>query len=140
MALFGHYTRGRSRVDGDASGVLRNISGVQSESYGVGLVVNQVFNRNDRLGVAWTRPLRVVDGRADADMPVSLANDGSVVRSTASLDLTPSGNEQDVELFYRWQVNDHSHLAASVLHQREPGHVADAPSDTSVLLSYGLKW
>ncbi len=140
MALFGHYTRGRSRVDGDASGVLRNISGVQSESYGVGLVMNQVFNRNDRLGVAWTRPLRVVDGKADADMPVSLADDGSVVRSTASLDLTPSGNEQDVELFYRWQVNDHSHLAASVLHQREPGHVADAPSDTSVLLSYGLKW
>ena len=58
---------------------------------------------------------------------------GNIYSSRDRIGLTPEGTETTVESFYRYRVNRSAALAAHLMWQHEPNHVAQAPNEVTVL-------
>jgi hypothetical protein len=66
--------------------------------------------------------------------------DGRVVRETRSASLEPSGRQLDIELGYGFAASERSQWQFNLLHTREPGHDANAPSDSAAMVNYSYAW
>ncbi len=139
-SLFGHYTVGLSDVAESRNSLWRGFSTLRHESFGFGVVAADVGRADSRLGVAVTRPVRIARGSTSLVVPRSRDAAGNVYADVERIDLSPQGEELDVELFYRHPLSAETALGVHVLHRHEPYHSEASPSRTSVLAGFSKRF
>ncbi len=132
---------GASQLDGQGRSLVRGFDAV-STAGAVAVERAGTFAPGGVLSFTMAQPLRVESGGFDLDRPVARTLDGAVVREVTRLDATPSGREVDLELAWSGPAfgDGTGRLAGSVLHRLQPGHVADAPSETVVMGRFSLRF
>ena len=98
-------------------------------AYSFDLAKYGLLNRNDRLGLRISQPLRVESGGVSMLLPTGYDYaSGLATSSLQRLGFTPSGREIDAELSYSTSLG-RGWLGANLFARREPGHVASADPD-----------
>lgn len=120
--LIANYAIGYSQVNAMDNGILRDFSGIRSNSYGFGLLTRNVLRRHDAAGVAWSQPLRATSGEVTVDVPVAIDVHNNIRRDSERVGLAPTGREQDLEAMYATDIGRRSRLGAHFLYQHEPQH------------------
>jgi Carbohydrate-selective porin, OprB family/S-layer homology domain len=101
VGIFGRYSTGDTSIPG-------GIGNVTSNSYHVGFAFPDLFTKGNLAGVAYGQPIRIT---------------GSPVG-------TDSGTENDLELFYRIQINPRFSITPDLQFYFTPGSVAGNPTVT----------
>jgi hypothetical protein len=125
------YGMTRARWNGLAqTGTLR------TNAFAFDLVRAGVFQRDDTLSFRLAQPLRVSEGGFDLTVPVDYdyATE-SAIFGTRRLSLSPKGREVMGELAWTGGLWGGS-AGASLYYRRQPGHIAAAPDDAGVAVSW----
>ena len=113
---------GMHRTDSRRQGIVREVSGLWSSAFAVGVVGRDVAGSGDRLAFRLSQPLRVEAGRAQLRWVSGRSPDGRVELEQADLSLEPSGRQLDLEVAYaRPWAGGRAHMAAIASH--DAGHV-----------------
>lgn len=136
---FAEFEQGRGNAVG--SGLLTRIDDISAQQMALGVQWSGSGQRADeRAAFTLRQPLRITSANALFDVPVGRRLDGSVVRETRSASLEPSGRQLDIELGYTFPTSDSSLWQFNLLHTLEPGHDANAPSDSAAMVNYTYAW
>ncbi|NDL71396.1 S8 family peptidase [Vreelandella alkaliphila] len=136
---FAEFEQGRGSAVG--SGLLTRIDDIKAQQMALGVQWSGSGQRADeRAAFTLRQPLRIASANALFDVPVGRRLDGSVIRETRSASLEPSGRQLDIELGYAFPTSDRSLWQFNLLHTLEPGHDADAPSDSAAMVNYTYAW
>jgi Tfp pilus assembly protein FimT len=124
-AAFGSAEFGTMKVAGET--LLTDISNVMTSEWAAGIA----WQGDDRsFGLALSQPLRVDHARASFNLPVGRLADGTVLRQSRSVSLTPTGQQLNLELAYRQRwvgaAGRHSALGLHMIYAHDVGHVAGA--------------
>lgn len=124
-AAFGSAEFGTMKVAGET--LLTDISNVMTSEWAAGVA----WQGDDRsFGLALSQPLRVDHARASFNLPVGRLADGTVLRQSRSVSLTPTGQQLNLELAYRQRwvgaAGRHSALGLHMIYSHDVGHVAGA--------------
>ncbi|MBR2515683.1 MAG: S8 family serine peptidase [Halomonas sp.] len=139
LSGFAEFEQGRGNAVG--SGLLTRIDDMRAQQMALGVQWSGSGQRADeRAAFTLRQPLRIASANALFDVPVGRHLDGSVIRETRSASLEPSGRQLDIELGYAFPTSDRSLWQFNLLHTLEPGHDADAPSDTAAMVNYTYAW
>lgn len=130
IRLFGSYSRGFANLDLAGGSVLSDVSLLSAESFSGGLIGANLFRRRDRWGLVATQPLRISSGSATFDYTSGYTASGEYANSSESAALTPSGRQIDFELYYGLDFGAAASIDATVGYSLQPGHAADAGSET----------
>ena len=134
IRLIGNYTQGYSSIDSTTNGsLLSNFSSLRSDAWGMGLLFDNVIRGRDRIGFAVSQPLKVNKGEVDLTVPQSRSLDNVITSTTERVDLGSGGRELALETFYRTWFGKKTRFTAHLMHRKNPDHVTNAPSDTTVL-------
>jgi len=130
--LFGYYGRARSNPDTTHLSLIEEISTLTSETFGLGLTADNLLRRDDRFGLAVSRPLRVIDGTAELRVPRSrdLAGNTSAARETVSL--APAAAATDLETYYYFNAGAGTRIGAHVVYTHNPNHSATQSDSITV--------
>lgn len=138
LLLSAGYQRGWTRAG--AGGALSNGGLLVSRSWSLSLAQGGLLARGDLFGIRISAPLRVVRSRFDLLLPQSYDwQTGATTGALTPLNLTPRGNERDVELSYGCDI-DGSWLSANLFTRAQPGNIATAPVDKGVALRWSLRF
>ena len=133
LTLVGSVYAGLSYPTAAQNSLFTGVSAIQTRSFSLGLLSDDVLTRGDRLGLVLNQPMRVSRGRAELSLATGRDRAGNVFRRTVSADLAPQGRELDFEAFYRFNLAPRTTLTASAMLRTEPGHVRGA-DEVGVLL------
>ncbi len=134
--LFGAYNAGISYPQTSAKSLISDISEIQSQSFSLGVTKENNLRRNDKIGLVVSQPLRVSSGSATLDLPIYTSANGSIYRQDFTADLTPSGRETDIEMFYSTSINEVTNLKTGVMYRIQPGHNKDAGSEAIFIIKF----
>lgn len=112
-------------------GLLTAVSAVTADAYALGLM--SAFAPRSTLGFLVSQPLRVAGGDASMRWVSGRTRSRQLLTEDLTFDLEPSGRELDVELLLSLPLG-RGMLSTTLMHRREPGHVAGADSDQLFLL------
>ncbi|WP_404474354.1 S8 family serine peptidase [Vreelandella venusta] len=135
---FVEFEQGQGSASGN--GLMTSVDGMRAQQMALGLQWQGEGERAERWALTLRQPLRIDSATASFDVPVGRRLDGSVVRETRSASLEPSGRQLDIELGYGFATSERSQWQFNLLHTREPGHDADASSDTAAMINYTYAW
>ena len=133
VRLIGSYSRGYSKVDDLNDGLLQDFSDLESDSWGMGLIFDNLFRGRDRLGFAMSQPLKVTSGSATLSVPYSIDANNVISRTSDRTDLAAGGRELALESFYRTWVGRSTRFTTYLMHQVNPLHNTNAPSETTIM-------
>jgi len=123
---------GRTNVSSAAHSLLRDFSALRSDAFSIGVTGSGLWRRDDRFGIAVTRPLRVGAGSAVLSLPTGLDAASRVIRTESRLSLEPDGHEIDLDAYYEVPLARNTYLSTNVFFARAPNHVADAGWDVTI--------
>lgn len=135
---FAEVEQGRGSASG--RGLLSSVDDISAQQMALGIQWQGQGARSERWALTLRQPLRIDSANATFDVPVGRRLDGSVVRETRSASLEPSGRQLDIELGYGFSTSEHSQWQVNMLHTRDPGHDAGAPSDSAAMVNYIYAW
>jgi len=129
----GTATRGRS--DGSTFYGDSRLAAL-TDAFSAGFVKEGVFDRSDRIGFAYSLPMRVRSGSATLIMPISVVPEtGAPIFGAVPIGLAPEGRERRFELTWATPLRNGS-FGLSLMRRLEPGHDASAPPETV----YGMRF
>ncbi len=141
FSVIGNYTEGYTKVDDWEESYLQNFSSIRSNSYGLGLVGQGIFRPEDRIGLGYSRPLKVKSGSADLIVPEGREDFGEpLFFNEERINLNPSASEQAFEAYYSFQPRRNIELTTYFLHRKNPDHNSDASSENTVLATLKFKF
>ncbi len=124
LTLFSRYEHGWTEVDG-TGGLVSDFDRLQTQSTSIGGVWEDASAK--RWGLVYSQPLRVRSGDVQLSVPHALDGSDGVQFQRYSVDASPSGREQNFEVFLDMPLEARqSAVRLNLLYQLEPGHVADA--------------
>lgn len=126
---------GLTQVEGGQTSMFAGASDLVTSSGELSLSKTGLMQRGDRLSFAIAQPLYVETGEVVLETPVSWSYKRLEADFASEvLNLSPSGREIDVEMAYTTRLTGDWDLQTNLLHQIEPGHVAEADPVTSLFL------
>ncbi|MDH3663204.1 MAG: hypothetical protein OEU92_24825 [Alphaproteobacteria bacterium] len=141
LRLFGSYTSGRSSLSVGDSGLIGDWSDVRTESFGVGLLADDVAEVGDHLSLMIGQPVRVQDAKATLTLPTSRSEDGRVLSESRTVDLAPDAREISLEATYQFALDDDDvSLAAGTFARINPDHERNAEPDLGIGFRYQLRF
>ena len=132
-SVVGKYTEAITWVDDHNASLVRDISEIQSNSWGIGLVGRNLLSAGDAFGAAWSQPLRTRAGDARVSVPYWNSALGGIDFKVARTSLVPDGIEQTFELFYRMPLTSHTRLITYLVHREQPLHRRGNSARTSLV-------
>lgn len=135
FAAFAEFEQGRGNADG--SGLVTRIKDISAQEMALGL---QWQKNHERAALTFRQPLRIDSATAELNIPVARSVNGEVLRESREASLSPSGRQMDIELGYAFKPSERSQLQFNLLHTLEPGHDADASSDSAAMVNYLVAW
>ena len=133
IRMIGNYSHGFSNVNAADNTLLSNFSNLQSDSWAMGMIFENLFQGRDRIGFAVSQPLKVTQGFVDLTVPHDISADNVVSSTTDRVDLSSGGRELAVESFYRMWVGEKTRFTTYMMHQRNPSNLSDASSANTIL-------
>lgn len=124
VSLIGSWSTGRTVVDESSNAILDDVSRINTDAWGLGLVGRGLFNRSDMLGVAVSQPLRVSSGSGVLNIPFS-SSIGNIGTRRVSWDMAPDDAEIDLEVFYQRSIGRNTQIGAWFLFQDSPFHSSE---------------
>jgi hypothetical protein len=139
VRLFGAYARGRSSLSTGSNGLISDWSTVATESFGLGLLVDDLAETGDRLSMMIGQPMRAEDVSARISVPVGRTEDGQVLTDTRRVDLAPTGREIALETTYQFALDDNdASFEAGAFVRFNPNHAPNAEPDVGIGFRYRL--
>lgn len=125
LTLFSRYEHGWTEVAG-TGGLISDFDSLQTQSALIGGVWQD--GAANRWGLVYSQPLRVSSGDIQLTVPYALDDSGDVRFQHHTVSASPSGREQNFEMFLDMPLETlRGAFRLNLLYQLEPGHVADAP-------------
>ncbi len=141
FSVIGNYTEGYTNVDDWDQSYLQNFSSIRSNSYGMGLVGKGVFRQEDRIGIGYSRPLKVKRGSADLIVPEGREDFGQpLFFDEERINLNPTASEQAFEAYYSFQPKKNVQLTTYFLHRKNPDHNSEGGSENTILATLKFKF
>ncbi|TNE60282.1 MAG: hypothetical protein EP340_00180, partial [Alphaproteobacteria bacterium] len=120
--------------DGQVS-MFRSTSDLVTSAGELSLSKTGIWQKADRLSFAIAQPLHVETGEVMLETPVSWSYKRLEADFASEvLNLSPSGREIDMEVAYTTRLTGDWDVQANLLHQMEPGHIAEAGPVTSMFV------
>ena len=141
LTLFANYTHGFTNVDEQRGSFLKDFTGLQSYSYSMGVIGNNLVGYNDKAGFAFSSPMRVSDGDVTLVVPHAIdysANE--VLRSSTRLDMSDVPAELDFEAFYNRPVNKHANVGTYLTYRDRPATESNDGDEVAVFATVGMKF
>lgn len=109
IAIFGRYGTASTTLNRAPNSPLNglSISSISSSTWQAGLTLPNLLGSGNALGLAYGQPIRV--------------NSGQV----AGFGFTPSGTEQNIEVFFRYQVNDRLSITPDFQYIIQPANITN---------------
>ncbi len=134
-----NYGIGRTQVDAIADSLLTDFSTLRSDWYSVGAIGNNVFRRQDQMGVAFSQPLKIREGSLNYSIPIGRFANGDVRFDTERVNLSDTNaTERSVEAYYRTMLSEHLELGGFISYRSDPNHVSD--HDDEALIMATVRW
>ena len=141
LSLFANYTHGFTNVDEQRGSFLQDFTGLQSHSYSMGLIGNNLVNYKDRASIALSSPMRISDGDVTLVVPHSVDyNANQVLRSSTRLDMSDVPAELDFEAFYNMPVNKDANIGTYMTYRDRPTTESGGGDDVAVFATLGMKF
>ncbi len=121
-SLYGGFTRASARADS----LIQGVDTIRTSAWRIGLTQSEIFREDDSLRFNIAQPLRAESGALRVNLPQYRLRDGSIIGQTASINLTPTGREIDVEAGYRLPLSPVTKLDFAAMYRRDAGHVANS--------------
>ncbi|MBT5031454.1 MAG: S8 family serine peptidase [Proteobacteria bacterium] len=138
VSLVGNLGQGLSSIDDAKESLLHNFSQVRSEWFGFGLLANNVFSEGDRVGIAWSQPMRITNGEVDYTVPYALDAERKVLKNIDRISLVSDGAERKLEAYYRFPLGESAELGSFLMMRSEPNHVRGAKTNYSAMVTLRL--
>ena len=120
------------------TGMLLAATGVQAQSYGIGLVRGDTWRNGDRLSFAVNAPLRARSGTLTYDVVTGVDNMGAPIYGRHLVNLAPTAQEWTMETRYATRVSRHASLSFAAALRVNPDHDGQAPSQLALGLRYSV--
>jgi hypothetical protein len=141
LRLFGSYTSGRSSLSSVGGGLLDDWSNVRTESFGLGLLADDLAEDGDHLSLMVGQPVRVQQANAKLTLPTGRTEEGSVLSESRTVNLAPDAREISLEATYQFALDDDdASLAAGTFVRFNPDHDDQAEPDVGLGFRYSLKF
>ena len=134
------FNNGVTLKNGSQNSLVSSTSNINSQSWSVGLLSDNIIQKNDRIGFAVSQPLSVTSGNMNLDLPIGLDYDsGTMKYQSRSISMASTSSERDLELSYRMPTSESANLAFSALYRMNPENNAMNP-DQKVFTVFWRNW
>ena len=138
--LIGGFEMGQSNASQTGSALNVKYGTLTSTSFHLGVVADNVFGKNDKVGFVVSQPLRVSGGNVSVDVPTARDFDGNVFTTHETVGAKDNGHETDMQAFYALTQTKNSSFDVGVLVRMQPDNVSTAPSDKIGLARFTTKF
>jgi hypothetical protein len=126
--------------NGNQNSLVSSTSNINSQSWSLGLLSENVIQKNDRIGFAVSQPLTVTSGSMNLDLPVGLDYDSGIMKyQSRSISMASTSTERDFEMSYRMPTSENANLAISALYRMNPESNA-MNTDQKVFTVFWRNW
>lgn len=133
LTLVGSVYGGVSYPTAAQNSLFTDVSAIETRSFSLGLLRDDIVKKGDQMGFVLNQPLRVTRGKANLSLATGRDRAGKVYRRAVTANLAPQGRELDLEAFYRMKLGAQTTLTTSAMLRTQPGHVRGA-DDEGILL------
>lgn len=134
------FNNGITLKNGSQNSFVSSTSNINSQSWSVGLLSDNIIQKNDRIGFAVSQPLRVTSGNMNLDLPIGLDYDSGVMKfQTRSISMASNSSERDFELSYKAPTSESANLTFSALYRMNPENNAMSAAQ-KVLTVFWRNW
>ncbi len=133
LSIFGIISKGVTTIKNGRVGLISEFSPLRSTSFKTGVTFKNLLHKDRHLTLSLSQPLRITSGHAKVDIGTTINARDRIGREVRQLSLTPGGQELDFSMTYQIDFKRFS-LTSNILYRTNPGHIANSPSDTSLLL------
>ena len=134
------FNNGVTLKNGSQNSLVSSTSNINSQSWSVGLLSDNIIQKNDRIGFAVSQPLSVTSGNMNLDLPIGLDYDSGTMKfQSRSISMASTSSERDLELSYRMPTSESANLAFSALYRMNPENNAMNP-DQKVFTVFWRNW
>jgi hypothetical protein len=134
------FNNGVTLKNGSQNSLVSSTSNINSQSWSVGLLSDNMIQKNDRIGFAVSQPLTVTSGSMNLDLPVGLDYESGMMKfQNRSISMASTSSERDFELSYRMPTSDSANLALSALYRMNPENNA-MNADQKVFTVFWRNW
>ena len=134
------FNNGVTLKNGSQNSLVSSTSNINSQSWSVGLLSDNIIQKNDRIGFAVSQPLSVTSGNMNLDLPIGLDYDSGAMKfQSRSISMASTSSERDFELSYRMPTSESANLAFSALYKMNPENNA-MNADQKVLTVFWRNW
>lgn len=123
-----------------ATGLLMDATGIQAQSYGIGLVHSDNWRNGDRLSLTVNAPLRARHGSLTYSVVTGVTEDGEPIYGMHKVDLAPSAQEWITEARYVTRVSTGAAVSAVAALRMNPDHDASAKPQLAMGVRYNLSF
>ena len=137
ITLLGGVFQGTSSVNESRNSLLSDFSGLRTEGYAVGVMVDQLFSPKGSFGFSYSSPLQTTDGSATLTLPVSQDwNTGAIGFDSSDISFSGAKREQVVEAYYDYAIGHKSSVFTHLSYAKNPLDNLDASSDRTVYIGW----
>lgn len=137
IALLGGYFQGMSSVNEGKNSLLSEVSGLRTEGYAVGFLVDNLFTPKGSFGFSYSSPLQTTNGSATLTLPVSQNSaTGAIGFESSNLSFDDADKEKVFEAYYNYELNHYSSVFTHLSYTENPLSNLNASSDRTVYVGW----
>jgi hypothetical protein len=133
LAIYASGYYGLTEVNPDTDSLFSDFKTIQSTSWSLGLLNDQVISKNDSLGLVVHQPLRAENGSFNLRLPGYADYKGNIYYKDHAYRLKPNGREINYETFYEIDLNKLT-LRLSSIFIDEGGHLNETSLEKVFML------
>lgn len=120
----------------NSDSLVTRASSARTASYSLGLSAKDVWNGDNRIGLSFSMPTKIISGDMTLSGAVSQNLDGSLNTGSQVMYLRPEATEHDLELTYSTVAGKEGKFLAAAMLRMNPGHDAASPRDVVLGVRY----
>jgi len=135
--IAGSYNQGLTLKNGQQDSLVSSSSNLISQSWSLGLIQSNLFNKEDRFGIAFNQPLVVKSGSLNLSVPTGLEYDsGNMQYENRKVSIAPSAIERNIEANYFIPTSSVSGLSFTGVYRMNPDNNDSNPSQKVVAVRW----
>lgn len=137
--LSASWSLGRTQASPVAGSIVQAYSEIESQAYGIAIAKEGIFEDDDSLGFAVSRPLHVTSGTATMYASTGVTADREIIYTQETVSLASSTPETDYELGYTTKLSADTSLQANFIYQQNVGGEASEDA-VAGLVTLKTRW
>ncbi len=137
VTLLGGVFQGSSSVNESRNSLLSNFSGLRTEGYAAGVLVDDLFSPKGSFGLSYSSPLQTTNGSATLTLPVSQDwSTGEIGFDSSDISFSNAEREQVIEAYYDYALNHNTSVFTHMSYTRNPLDNLDASHDRTIYVGW----